>query len=96
MVRDCSSFALSMENRPNVPNGITVQTAQLRNASFAGIRSDNRRTIAVVPVPVLAKCSNSIYYSDSYQTSLFGTVASSSTNPGIIPISSLASEAHTF
>lgn len=84
-----------MENRPNIPHGITVQTAQLRNASFAGIRSGNRRTVTVVPVPVLAKCSNSTHYNNSYQASLSGTV-SSSTNPGIIPVSSFASESHTF
>uniref|UniRef100_A0A915PZI2 Bm8830 n=1 Tax=Setaria digitata TaxID=48799 RepID=A0A915PZI2_9BILA len=96
MVRDCSSFASSMENRPNVPHGITVQTAQLRNASFAGIRSGNGRTVTVVPVPVLTKCSNSTHYNDSYQASLFGTVSSSSTNPTIIPLSSFASESRTF
>ncbi|EFO22405.1 hypothetical protein LOAG_06084 [Loa loa] len=96
MVRDCSSFALSMENRPNVPRGITVQTSQLRNASFASIRSGNRRTVTVVPVPVLAKCSNSTHYNDSYRTSLSRTVSSSSTNPGSIHMSSFASESHTF
>uniref|UniRef100_A0A8R1TVP0 Uncharacterized protein n=1 Tax=Onchocerca volvulus TaxID=6282 RepID=A0A8R1TVP0_ONCVO len=92
MVKDCSSFALSVENRPNVPHGITVQTTQLRNASFAGIRSENRRTVTVVPVPVLAKCSNSTHYNDRYQASLFGTVSSSSTNPSIIPVSYFGSE----
>ncbi|KAL3981667.1 hypothetical protein ACH3XW_43985 [Acanthocheilonema viteae] len=95
-VRDCSSFALSMENRPNVPHGITVQIAQLRDASFASIRSGNPHTVTVVPVPVLAKCSNSIYCNDSYQASLFGIVSSSSTNPNIIPVSSLTSESHIF
>ncbi|KAM3726778.1 Chromatin assembly factor 1 subunit [Dirofilaria immitis] len=68
VVKDCSSFVLSMENHPIVPHGITVQTAQLRKASLTG----NRHTVTVVPVPIPAKCSNSTHYNNHYQASLFG------------------------
>ncbi|CAG9535672.1 unnamed protein product [Cercopithifilaria johnstoni] len=51
MVRDCSSFALSVENRPNVLHGITVQTAQLRDASFAGISQCYRASLFGTVLP---------------------------------------------
>lgn len=94
MVRDCSSFAVSVENHLNVSRGITVQITQLRDASFVGICSGNRRTVTV-PLPVLEKCSNSTCCNGN-QASLFGTVSSSSTNRSIIPVSSFASESRTY
>lgn len=95
IIRDCSPFALSVENRPNVTPGVTVQT-HLRSASFAGIRTGGGQTVTVVPVPVLAKCSDSTHYSDSYRTVTFGAVPSSSANPTIISVSPFVSDSCTF
>ncbi|VDM91684.1 unnamed protein product [Litomosoides sigmodontis] len=75
---------MSVENRPNIPRSIAVQTTQLCDACFTGIRSGIRHTVTVVPVPVLAKCSNSTYYNDNYKSSIFRAVSSSSTIPPVL------------